>query len=383
MQVTIAVKDLTGVLKPHQDVLDGRSEVVTGHIGISTDGSQLKLVSTNMELWVTSRTDAVQVSKQGGCAIPGAVLSKIIATLPGDTQLQLTAGESNHVVVSWNKSHTKLYGIGMDQFPDQPKMNPAFSFMLPAVSACRVFGKAAFATDDIRPLLTGIHLRYDGTDLIAISCNGILLSVYREEVKIEGEHTGVTIPKLAAKLIAQSSQQFDGTVSFAVSANSLVAEIGSIKIATSLLGGTYPTQVLDFVPQEYQCEAVVSREELKHCIKRIAALYHNKLPKAVGLCASDGIVSCTSIGASRGDIEDYCSASPVVGNARVFFDLDLLNKIVDAVDSERIVLQLNEVCEADQKRPPMSRIIPLGFPGMKEKAGYEFFGGIMPVRPPV
>ncbi len=183
---------------------------------ISTDQSQLKLAATNLEIAISCWIGA-KIENEGSITIPARVLTEFVSSLPSDI---ISLNLKHHTLeLKCGRYEARINGLDAADFPPIPQVGDGFSTKVKAEDLKQAISQVAFAaaTEESRPVLTGVQTEFEGSKLTMAAADGFRLAVHRtnliEPVK---EKVAMIIPAKAYhelnRLMATSDQEIEITL---------------------------------------------------------------------------------------------------------------------------------------------------------------------------
>jgi DNA polymerase-3 subunit beta len=151
---------------------------ITQNVLIATDQSQLKLSATNLEMAVSCWIGA-KVEQEGAITIPARLLTEFINSLPTDDQISMTLSK-NTLEVKCGRYQARINGIDAGEFPPIPKIADGISTKIEAEALRQGITHVGFAaaTEESRPVLTGVHTEFEESKLTLAAADGFRLAVH-------------------------------------------------------------------------------------------------------------------------------------------------------------------------------------------------------------
>lgn len=205
---------------------------VLGNILLATDQARLKLAATDLEIAINCWIGA-QVQEEGSTTVPARLLAEFVNSLPAeriDMELNVRTQSLN---LRCARIESNIKGIDANEFPLIPTaaMNMvagkegsdaqaagtgAEVIEVPVDTLRKMIDQVAFAaaTDDSRPMLTGVNARLQGDRLTLAATDGFRLSVRTTRLSQAVETAGgsglaVIIPARSLQEIARISADAD------------------------------------------------------------------------------------------------------------------------------------------------------------------------------
>ena len=151
---------------------------VLANVLLKTEDGGLKLTATNLEIGITYWVPG-KIETDGATTVPAKLLTDLVNSLPaGDkVDLELGPGESLHLRSGRFETHIK--GIEAEEFPaiqtagERPTTRVAQNVLR------RALNETAFAaaSDEARPILTGVLARFEGDQLTLAAADNYRIAV--------------------------------------------------------------------------------------------------------------------------------------------------------------------------------------------------------------
>jgi len=151
---------------------------VTQNVLMEGDNGQLKLTATNTEISISTWIGA-QIEGEGAVTVPARMLTDFVNSLPGQTVQIDFQTDPVGVVVTCDKFTATINGISAEEFPPIPTVEGGASVSIPADSFRGALERVVFAaaTDDSRPVLTGVKVELAEDTFTLAAADGFRLAV--------------------------------------------------------------------------------------------------------------------------------------------------------------------------------------------------------------
>jgi DNA polymerase-3 subunit beta len=320
------------------------SRPVLGNVLIKTEDAGLKLTATNLEIgityWVPGRIDS-----DGAITVPAKLLADIVAGLPAGERvdLELQAGDTLRIRAGRFETHVK--GIDADEFPAIPVAGERPTTRIPQRILRQALNETTFAaaSDEARPILTGVLCRFEGDQLTLAAADNYRIAVKTIPTLDPVEETSIVVPARSLNELSRILADVDDPVDLvlAPSKNQILFHLEGIDLVSRLIDGQFPNyqQVL---PKGHTTRTVVDREELLKAV-RLAALIAssaaNIVKLGVGVEGEPAVV--VSAAAEVGDNEGRVEASVEGDGTTIAFNARYLSDVLQNVTVEQFALELN------------------------------------------
>jgi DNA polymerase III subunit beta len=332
---------------------------------LKVEDGHAELEATDMELGVrvTLETDD---SAPGQAVIPGRLLLDVVRSLPTD-QLSLeyrSAQQDVEVVAGPSKFHLRT--LPPEDFPKLPEAPSEGAMTVPAGAFVDTIARVARAAsrDETRPHLTGVLVTATGSELRMVATDSYRLAVKetRLDVPLEGS-LEANIPARTLQELARIAGGGGESIGVAALENQVVFTVDDVVLSSRLVEGRFPNYQ-QLLPEAYEHELRVSREELLEVVRRVGLLAQKNAP--LRLRFSEGALD---VSAQTPDVGEASESLPIpfAGEPlEIGFNPEFFREGLESAESEELILKL---------------ISPLR-PGLIESGdeGSGFIYLVMPIR---
>jgi len=245
MQVTCLRENLSRGLANISRAVAARATLpVTQNVLLEGDNGQLKLTATNTEISISTWIGA-QIEGEGSVTVPARMLNDFVNSLPGQTVQIGFQTDPVGVEITCDKFAATINGIAAEEFPPIPVVEGGASVTIPADAFRGALERVVFAaaTDDSRPVLTGVKVELAGDGFTLAAADGFRLAVESGKLGASvSEEVGVIVPaKTLAeveRLLGDRSSSVELTLD--ASGRSAKFRLETSEVVTSLVQGTFP-----------------------------------------------------------------------------------------------------------------------------------------------
>jgi DNA polymerase-3 subunit beta len=321
---------------------------VLANVLLRTEDAGLKLTATNLEIGITYWVPG-KIETDGATTVPARLFADLVSSLPAADRVDLELQGADTLHLRSGRFATHIKGIDADEFPaiqtagDRPTTRIAQKTLRRALAET-IF---AAASDEARPILTGVLARFEGDKLTLAAADNYRIAVRTVDVLDAVEAVSVVIPARAlAELVRVLSDTEDPIdIVLAQQKNQVLFHLEGIDLVSRLIDGQFPNyqQVL---PQSHATRAELEREELLRAV-RPAALIASSSANIVklriganGSGESDAGLTVTAT-ADVGDYEGEVEAAVEGDGTTIAFNARYLADVLTNVDAERFAIELN------------------------------------------
>ena len=323
---------------------------ITQHILLQTDGGRLKLSATNMEIALSCWIGA-KVEEEGTVTLPARFLTPFVDSLPNDKLAMTLQPRGRQVKIQCGRNQATIGGMDADDFPPIPTVEGDATIRLEPSALRKALSQVVFAaaTDDSRPVLTGIHTKVDGNEVTFAAADGFRLAVHRLPLAEPTRTTfEVIVPARALSELNRLLGDQDGPVEMTLNANrsSVLFRLNTVEMVAQLLNqGQFPNYS-QLIPQSYATRAVVSVSEFLR-ETRISSIFSREGSGIVRLQVQPGDGNGLGVGQLQvsaradevGDNEGEIDATVDGEAAKIAFNSKYLQDVLSVLDSGQVALE--------------------------------------------
>lgn len=317
---------------------------VLANILIQTENGKLKFSATNLEIGVIKRVNA-QVEQEGEITVPAKTFLEIVSSLVG-SNLEIEAlGEQ--LRISTKSFNATLNGISAAEFPSIP-LSSENSIMISSKLLQKTLPQITFAaaTDEGRPVLTGILTEIKDSSLELVATDGFRLA--HKKASIDGNPENpfrVLIPKrtfeeivrLIAEDLGEEGEKVE--VSTSENQNQMVFKIGQTQLSSRLIEGQFPSWD-KIIPAEFKNRSVLDRQELLKALK-LASVFAKDAANVVKLQTATNQLKLSSeakeLGQQQTEVEAQTEGEEIV----IAFNSKFLIDALSAVASPQVSIEFS------------------------------------------
>jgi DNA polymerase III subunit beta len=368
VKLSTSTSELLAQLQTVSRVASTRSAVqaLSGvQIAAGGDGDAgVELRATDMEVGLRVPLQAT-IDRPGTVVLPARLLLDVVRTLrSGDVSLELRPTEQDVEIVG-GTARFHIRTLRGEDFPPLPEPGGDQVVAMPAPAFVDTIARVSRSAsrDETRPILTGILVSASGDELRMVATDSYRLSV--KETRLEAPLEGgfeANVPARALDELGRLVRDDVEEIRIGVRANQVVFEVGGVALSSRLIDGQFPNY-RQLLPEAYEHELTVSREELLEVVRRISLMAQKNAP--LRLSFNEGEVK---VSAQTPDVGEASEPLPIPFAGEPFeigFNPDFLTVGLESAGADDVVLKL---------------ISPLR-PGLVESAdGSGFLYLIMPIR---
>jgi DNA polymerase-3 subunit beta len=351
MKLAVSREDLLSRLQTAGRAVSTRSAVpsLSGILAEAGDDG-LTLRATDMEIAFQVTVDA-KVETSGSALLPGRLFVDVVRTLPpGDVQLALRP-EERDVELTAGTARFHLRTLPPEDFPRLPEFEGE-TITLPAAPLAETIERVARAAsrDEVRPILTGVLVTAEDKTLTMVATDSYRLSVKHTELEQPvAEQIEANVPARALRELSRiiGSESVE-SVEIALRPNQVLFRAAGIVLSSRLIDGQFPSH-RQLIPESFEHEVRLPREELLEVTRRVSQLAQRNAPLRLGF--SDGELT---VAAETPEVGDASEAMPAPFNGEpleIAFNPEFLIAGIESIDTDELVLRLSSPLRPGLLRP--------------------------------
>ena len=239
---------------------------VTQNVLLSADQGMLRLSATNLEIAMTTWIGAM-VEEEGAVTVPARVLTEFVNSLGGD-RIDINMDEGSRLLqIKSGRSQANINGTDASEFPPIPTVEDAVVARAEPGALRGAIARVAFAaaTEESRPVLTGVEVKLQEGKFTMAAADGFRLAVQHGPLtQSTPEEMGVIIPARTMnelnRLLGDSNEPVEimltpqkGQVMFRLQGGD------TVELVSQLLQGTFPNYD-QLIPQGYTTRAILDSQ---------------------------------------------------------------------------------------------------------------------------
>jgi DNA polymerase-3 subunit beta len=332
---------------------------ITQNILLSAEQSRLKLAATNLEMATTCWIGA-KVKQEGDITVPARLLIDFVNSLPNDLiEINLPA---NSRILELKSGHFQahIHGIDAADFPPIPQISDGITTTIEAASLREGITQVAFAaaTEESRPVLTGINTEFDGDQLNLVAADGFRLAVHKTTLGSQvSVKTTVIVPARTLnevnRLLSEQEEPVEITVNEKKS--QVLFRLKDAELVSQLIQGSFPNYS-QVIPQSYTTRAVLDINEFLRVTKMSSIFARDasgivRLVITPGSELAPGKVTVSAQAEEVGDNVGEIDALTDGEEAKIAFNVKYLSDVLSVLPQAQVALELTTPSSPGTIRP--------------------------------
>jgi len=271
MKVSCSQEDLSkGLAVVGRAVATRAVMPITNNVLIATEGSRLRLAATNLEIAISCWIPAT-IEKEGTVTIPARLLTDFVNSLPSGRIDMALSPRSRSVELRCARHEAHISGLDPADFPAIPKITDGLNVKMKPGDLRLAINQVVFAaaSEESRPVLTGVHAEFEGEQLTLAAADGFRLAVRKVSLSRPVDtKTAIIIPARSlnelTRLISEQEEPLELIVNSQKS--QVMFRLRNVEMVSQLIQGTFPNYS-QLIPKSHSTRAVVKLSEFLRATK--------------------------------------------------------------------------------------------------------------------
>jgi len=370
MKLQVLQENLNSGLLTASRTISSKTQLpILSNVLLKATKEGLQILATNLETGVNIKIGA-KIDREGEITIPAKIFTEIVSSLSTE-RIDLEVVE-NTLKLTTNSYQATLNGLPATEFPKFPNYSSEDLFSLPAEKLLEAINQVAFAaaTDDSRPILTGILFELEGKDLSLVATDGYRLSLKKVEVNSPvKEKISLIIPARSlievSRVLEEEKEKKEKILKmgFTKEQNQVVFVFPEIELFSRVIEGTFP-DYQKIIPNSFTTKLILDREIFSREVK-VVSIFARDSANIIKFKIQKDLLEMSANSPQIGENKSSLEIKQEGEEGEIAFNFRFLQGFLSAVNVQEISLEING---------------PLN-PGVFRGAGDDsFLHIIMPVR---
>jgi len=301
-------------------------------------GHSLRVTGTDGDLTIDSSI-TVSSGKDGVVLVPGKLAAEVVKSLPSgavdveviEDKLEISAGRV-------------VFDVPIGAGDDFPKWSGTVGEGAPMAApefaeALRQVVRAA-STDDARGVYTGVYMTGVDDKLRMVATDSYRMAIRDIDASVIANAKSVVVP---ARALNEMSRLLDRQerVSMNITDNDVTFEVGSTRLVTRLLTGTF-ADYQRLIPPNLPNTLTVAREQLTEAIRRVKLVARDPIGTPLRMQISADSLTLRMITPDNGEATEQLDATHTGNDIEIRFNNEMLTQGLEACSTDDVTIQTSE-----------------------------------------
>ena len=332
---------------------------ITNNILLATDGGRLKMVATNLEM-ATSCWIGAKIEEEGTITVPARLLIEFINSLPSEKIDISLSPQTKTLELKCARFEARISGVDAKDFPPIPSIDEGITTTVEVEALRKGISRVVFAaaTEESRPVLTGVNAQFEGDLLTLAAADGFRLAVAKLPIAASvSQKTEVIIPARTLaelnRLIAEQEEAVEITLN--PNKSQILFRLKNIELVSQLVQGTFPNYS-QLIPQSHNTRMVVSVAEFLRATRTASIFARDgsgivRLVIVPGSELTPGKLTVSARSEEIGDDVGEIDATVEGEEAKIAFNGKYLTDVLSVLQESQVALETTNPSSPGLLRP--------------------------------
>jgi len=332
---------------------------ITNNVLLATDEGRLKLVATNLEMAISCWIGA-KIEEEGAITVPARLLTEFVSSLPNDTIDIALSPRTKTLGLKCARFEARISGIDAKDFPPIPTIDEGITTKIEVESITQGINHVAFAaaTEESRPVLTGVCAQFEGDLLTLAAADGFRLAVSKLPITVPvSQKTEVIIPARTLSELNRLIAEQEEAVEIMLNPNKsqVLFRLKNIEMVSQLVQGTFPNYS-QLIPQSYNTRVIVNIAEFLRATKTASIFARDgsgivRLVITRGNAQAPGKLTVSARSEEIGDDTGEIDATIEGDEAKIAFNGKYLTDVLSVLHETQVALETTNPSSPGLIRP--------------------------------
>jgi len=335
---------------------------VLSNVMLTTDNGRLKLSATNLELGINCWVGA-KVEEEGATTVPARLLTDFVNSLPPEPIDLELAVRTQTLNARCARFEANIKGIDAQEFPIIPTANDGEqAIRLEPEDLRQMIEQVVFAaaTEESRPILTGVLARFELDQLTLAAADGFRLSVRSTPLgQTLEEPIEIIIPARALRELARVAADQEDWVDVIITParNQILFHLQDVDLVSQLIEGKFP-DYRQIIPTSHTTRTVLDKSGFLKAAQVSYLFTHDRNradPVRVEIVPGGelmpGHLTLAATSAELGDNVGQLDAAVEGDPIEIAFNAKYLIDVLSVIDTGQVALETTSASSPGVLRP--------------------------------
>jgi len=320
---------------------------ITNNVLLTADEGRLKLVATNLEMAISCWIGA-KIEQEGAITVPARLLTEFVSSLPNDTISVNLSPQTKTLGLKCARFEARISGVDAKEFPPIPSVDDGITTEVEVDVLRQAINQVVFAaaTEESRPVLTGVCTQFEDSTLTLAAADGFRLAVYKVPVKNKiDQKTEVIIPARTLSELNRlmGDQEEPVKITLNLNKSQVLFRLKSTELVSQLVQGTFPNYS-QLIPKSYNTRVLVNVAEFLRATKTASIFARDgsgivRLVVTPGNEAGPGRLAVSARSEEIGDDVGEIDATVEGADSKIAFNGKYLMDVLGVLKESQVALE--------------------------------------------
>ncbi len=332
---------------------------ITNNVLLAADEGRLKLVATNLEMAISCWIGA-KIEEEGSITVPARLLTEFVSSLPADTISVNLSPQTKTLGLKCARFEARISGVDAKEFPPIPSVDEGVTTEVEVEALRQAINQVVFAaaTEESRPVLTGVCTQFEGNTLTLAAADGFRLAVYKMPVKNKvDQKVEVIIPARTLAELNRLMGDQEEAVKITLNPNKsqVLFRLKSTELVSQLVQGTFPNYS-QLIPKSYNTRVMVSVADFLRATKTASIFARDgsgivRLVVTPGSESNPGRLAVSARSEEIGDDVGEIDATVEGADSKIAFNGKYLMDVLSVLKESQVALETTNPSSPGLIRP--------------------------------
>jgi DNA polymerase-3 subunit beta len=196
-----------------------------------------------------------KIEEEGSITVPARLLTEFVSSLPSDTIAINLSPQTKTLGLKCARFEARISGVDAKDFPPIPSIDDGITTKIEVEALRQGINQVVFAaaTEESRPVLTGVDAQFEGGTLTLAAADGFRLAVLKLPITNSvSQKTEVIIPARTLAELNRLIGDQEETVDITLNPNKsqVLFRLKTVELVSQLVQGTFPNYS-QLIPKSY------------------------------------------------------------------------------------------------------------------------------------
>jgi DNA polymerase-3 subunit beta len=301
-----------------------------------------------------------KVEDEGSITVPARLLTEFVSSLPNDTISMNLSPQTKTLGLKCARFEARISGVDAKDFPPIPSIGDGIATKIEVDALRQGINQVVFAaaTEESRPVLTGVDAQFEGDKLILAAADGFRLAVLKLPIKSKvASKTEIIIPARTMaelnRLIGDQEEPVDITLN--PNKSQVLFRLKSVELVSQLVPGTFPNYS-QLIPKSYNTRVIVNKDEFLRATKTASIFARDgsgivRLVVTPGSESGPGKIAVSARSEEIGDDVGEIDATVEGDESKIAFNGRYLTDVLSVLKESQVALETTSPSSPGLIRP--------------------------------
>ncbi len=332
---------------------------ITNNVLLVAEEGRLKLVATNLEMAISCWIGA-KIEEEGAITVPARLLTEFVSSLPNDTIAMNLSAQTKTLGLKCARFEARISGVDAKDFPPIPSIEDGVTTKIAVEDLRKGIAQVVFAaaTEESRPVLTGVDAQFEKDTLTLAAADGFRLAVLKLPIASSvSQKTEAIIPARTLAELNRLIGDQEETVDITLNPNKsqILFRLKSVELVSQLVQGTFPNYS-QLIPKSYSTRVIINKDEFLRATKTASIFARDgsgivRLVVTPGSDANPGKISISARSEEIGDDVGEIDATVEGDEAKIAFNGKYLTDVLSVLKEAQVALETTNPSSPGLIRP--------------------------------